>query len=627
MSKEMIETDGTGDSIIIGGHRDPNISKSLHEDLRSDIIIGGHRDRSRSQGLSSENIDPITQFVRDNVIEKKLEILKDWMQLHFIEKEPEKEEGIKTTFAAMNVNQFGAFLAEQIKNGKYKDTLDAAYKDTELTTKMRGIETDGYTAMHAQFSELQKADWKATTVARQSAINYTNKDGADVPLITQESQSNVKLSNGQTAAEVRTINIPTQIPEDVGGAHFTFTSKTLSGRNMKEPAVRASIHYSEDGKLIEANFPAGLQFDKSDPQSIGHFTHKGETYTTGFTYEKYQEIMKEVAKNKGMGAALEVPKQEMSKDTVSVGKGRDSKSQEHILDVPIPSNIQSRLQEPLSPIPPAPKMPPAPNVTNIKETKGFEQLIHEKAKEFQDRRNIKNTKEIDDLTKNMFADKSTAPNAAKQNLEAAAQRVASATSDLIDHALGNKKTIGQLIAEDARKSQGGISDGQTSNTQDNFNAHKGNEFERQSDNAVAFNKNRDQFNGDIAKQSSQSNVGHNEGNGPGKDSGVGASISPSGASTPASTTTKYDATQTLTAVAAKLHTITSGAKSPGYQGQHYEVKVSGSYKKDNVMVDQANNAAEYAKAMQQKLAGGKSTTSSPPGTPNPRPKSPGGKSP
>jgi hypothetical protein len=81
--------------------------------------------------------------------------------------------------------------------------------------------------------------------------------------------------------------------------------KDQNGRNISEKdAVYFTAHYDEQGKLTEISSPIPVKFMGNDDNAVGYIERNGKVYTLPVTQGKYKEMMREVAKNKGMAVDL-----------------------------------------------------------------------------------------------------------------------------------------------------------------------------------------------------------------------------------------------------------------------------------------------------------------------------------
>jgi hypothetical protein len=92
--------------------------------------------------------------------------------------------------------------------------------------------------------------------------------------------------------------------------HASFALKNAKGDNMPaKDAVYFTAHYDKTGKLMEVTSPQPIKFMGKEDNAIGYIERNGEIYTLPVTKKTYNEMMTEVAKNKGIGINLSVKEQ------------------------------------------------------------------------------------------------------------------------------------------------------------------------------------------------------------------------------------------------------------------------------------------------------------------------------
>ena len=72
----------------------------------------------------------------------------------------------------------------------------------------------------------------------------------------------------------------------------------------KENAVYFTAHYNDKGKLVEVSSPVPVKFMGQGKDAIGYIERDGKIFTLPVTKGKYDEMVKEVAANKGLAANL-----------------------------------------------------------------------------------------------------------------------------------------------------------------------------------------------------------------------------------------------------------------------------------------------------------------------------------
>ena len=98
--------------------------------------------------------------------------------------------------------------------------------------------------------------------------------------------------------------------------------KDENGKNISEKdAVYFTAHYDDKGQLTEVSSPVPVKFKVTgnkeiDDNAVGYIERNGKVYTLPVTKKNYDTMMKEVAKNKGMGVDLSQEAEKPAQDLV-----------------------------------------------------------------------------------------------------------------------------------------------------------------------------------------------------------------------------------------------------------------------------------------------------------------------
>ncbi|MEY4463246.1 MAG: Cell surface antigen [Pseudomonadota bacterium] len=143
----------------------------------------------------------------------------------------------------------------------------------------------------------------------------------------------------------REIDFPIKLDKADGSMHLSMVALKADGtKPSKDKAVYFTAHYEEgpNGKplLKEISSPQPLKFAGDGRDAVAYIEHGGEIYTLAVTRGKYQEMMKEVAINKGQAVDLS-----QAEDLI-IGQGQ-SRGQETNEPVVTPNQgLQSSIETP-----------------------------------------------------------------------------------------------------------------------------------------------------------------------------------------------------------------------------------------------------------------------------------------
>lgn len=140
------------------------------------------------------------------------------------------------------------------------------------------------------------------------------------PLTISKQDGSVVLVNSY-----RTIDFPVKLEEPASGTmHLSLVAKDKDGNNpATQKAVYFTAHYEATPKpngvpkLKEVSSPQPIKFLGSSIDAVGYIEHGGEIYTVPVTKGKYEEMMKEVAKNKGQAIDLSLALESKAQDLIS----------------------------------------------------------------------------------------------------------------------------------------------------------------------------------------------------------------------------------------------------------------------------------------------------------------------
>lgn len=265
------------------------------------------------------DIDPITKAIREQILTKQRELIAKHLKEDI--SDPEK---------------FRAYFANEAN----QEQINEAFKNAELKKALEDVEIAGYKNVHETFKDrFSTMTWQDGTKAenetniRKQIVK--NPEGEEIATLTETTHKlspafTVTRSDGATEEikNYRTINFPIKLDDGKGPMHLSLSAKDKNGNNIAaSKAVYFTAHYDENGKLSEVSSPSPLKFHGDGDDGVGYIEHQGQIYTLPVTRAKYQEMMKEVAQNKGQGSDISL-KSELAVDTISVEKDKQGSTVE-----------------------------------------------------------------------------------------------------------------------------------------------------------------------------------------------------------------------------------------------------------------------------------------------------------
>ncbi|WP_342224992.1 Sca4 family spreading effector [Rickettsia endosymbiont of Urophora cardui] len=279
--------------------------------------------------LDSEGVDPITESIRQEILQKQREQLR----LFFSTMHPELEEH------TLDDERFKKFLMHL--NNEQRTLVSSALENEQVKAAMEEIELVGYKNIHTRFSSsnylggFKPMDWSGfAELSTRSQIVY-NGVGDEICTLKEQTHKTSPLTiskqDGSTTIvnAYRTIDFPVELHEPASGTmHLSLVAKDKDGQAPSvTKAVYFTAHYEATPKpngvpkLKEVSSPQPLQFLGSSIDSVGYIEHGGEIYTLPVTKGKYEEMMKEVARNKGQAVDLSLEVEPQAQDLIGVASG------------------------------------------------------------------------------------------------------------------------------------------------------------------------------------------------------------------------------------------------------------------------------------------------------------------
>ena len=275
-------------------------TQEINQEQAVDSVIFSPSSKSKggAKNISvSDAVDPITQAIRDEILKKQQELLKEKIAETFEGKE--KEDFLKQDLTA---------IRSYLQTEEGKQAVDDVMKNPELRKQMHAIEREGYKTVHTQFQDsFRDVDWGKISEDKVRTTDVKVADGNPVCTLKETTvdtkPQSVKLADGttQTINKYRKIDFPRELETGNGPMHVSMAVRDVNGRPIsKKEAVYFTAHYDDNGKLTEVSSPTPVHFAGDGPDAIGYIEVEGKVFTLPVTREKYQEMMQEVAKNNGL---------------------------------------------------------------------------------------------------------------------------------------------------------------------------------------------------------------------------------------------------------------------------------------------------------------------------------------
>ena len=303
---EAVETRPRSNALT--GRDDPRAPKVKEIEAQDSIILGSTTEKGQSKvtALSSSEVDPITEAIRKEILAEQQKLIKTQVALS------------DPSVNAMDPQRFREYLTSD----KGKEEAAKVFAKPEIQTALNKIEVEGYKKVHTEFRDsFKNVNWTPDQITgtgqpKTKTSEIANEDGLVVAKIKETTHDiaplAVTLDNGDkvNVKSYRTIDFPKELETGKGPLHLSMAVKDQNGRNISEKdAVYFTAHYDEQGKLTEISSPIPVKFMGKGDDAVGYIERVGpdgkpKVYTLPVTQGKYKEMMREVAKNKGMAVDL-----------------------------------------------------------------------------------------------------------------------------------------------------------------------------------------------------------------------------------------------------------------------------------------------------------------------------------
>ncbi len=295
-------------------------SEQIEEIAKDEFLIAPTTQDAQSPDIGAEE-NLILDAIRTEILQKQQQSLQNNI-INAAQTENEKKK-----LNALSPEKFRDYLITL----EGKDKLSQIIKNPKIQQELNNIEIAGYKKIHNKFKEnFKDIEWKASPdVPNEKVTNIKNDQGEHIASIKETTHNTqpitLTLEDGKTKTinSYRTIDFPKKLENGKGPMHLSMAVKDENGKNIPEKnAVYFTADYDENGKLTELSAPTPVQFMGNGADSIGYVERNGKIYTLPVTKEKYQEMMQEVALNKGNAVDLS-QEAALSQDKISTAQKID----------------------------------------------------------------------------------------------------------------------------------------------------------------------------------------------------------------------------------------------------------------------------------------------------------------
>lgn len=233
--------------------------------------------------IDEEELDPITKAIRQEILQKQRNILKEYIS-----------ENLDPVIDKYEDQEFINYL----RNINNRVIIDQAFSDKRVKAELEKIEIAGYkTVQHNFADQFQAINWQDSDQSHLRTKVVKDNSGNELATLTETTHKInefVSLSDGtfKQVNSYRTIDLPTELISKTGPMHLSLVLQDTNGRSMpKDKAVYFTAHYDSRGQLIEVSSPKPVKFSGEGDNAIGYIEHSGYIYTLPVTKGEYQEMI------------------------------------------------------------------------------------------------------------------------------------------------------------------------------------------------------------------------------------------------------------------------------------------------------------------------------------------------
>ncbi|MCC8369375.1 MAG: Sca4 family spreading effector, partial [Rickettsia endosymbiont of Oxypoda opaca] len=319
----------------IAAQTTPEAGDSIFQSQKSQTISTPELNALSASVSSEEAVDPITKAIREEILQKQRDILREYLaDSKNLENLKLEEQAHKILIEQIKDDEkFREFLKNLKDDEEKRKLVNAALNNPATKEKFEAVEIAGYKKVHTDFKDSFKTiawdgdkgeDANKNTTQSQKITNDVDGEICTLTETTHKTNPISVTKSDGTEVKVnsyRTIDFPVKLNGASGNMHLSIVALDENGnRPPIDKAVYFTAHYEEgpNGKplLKEVSSPMPIKFIGEGKDAIGYVEHGGKIYTMPVTRGKYEEMMQEVALNKGQGVNLSQTVQEIANDKV-----------------------------------------------------------------------------------------------------------------------------------------------------------------------------------------------------------------------------------------------------------------------------------------------------------------------
>jgi hypothetical protein len=227
----------------------PQLSNILEENITEviepteeaqDLVILANSVNSSSSFGIVEELDPITQAIRQEILQKQRNILKNYIAANLD--------------VTVNYHDDQEFI-KYLKNVNNRSIINQAFLDSKVKAELERTEIAGYKKVHHNFADqFHTISWQdgdgRNNIRSQIVRNDSGDELATIKETTHKINTLLSLSDGtfKQINSYRTIDLPTELENKSGPMHLSLAVKDENGRNISLELVRKLSNRSNPTK-------------------------------------------------------------------------------------------------------------------------------------------------------------------------------------------------------------------------------------------------------------------------------------------------------------------------------------------------------------------------------------------
>ncbi|ACR47963.1 hypothetical protein RPR_p19 (plasmid) [Rickettsia peacockii str. Rustic] len=221
-------------------------------------------------------------------------------------------------------------------NNEQRKFVNDALESEKVKAAMEQIELVGYRNIHTSFAAenypggFKRMDWSGESELNTRSQIVKNDAGSEICTLKEQTHKTTPLTLSKQdesttiVSSYRTIDFPVKLEKPASGTmHLSLVARNKDGNApLLEKAVYFTAHYEATPKpngvpkLKEVSSPQPIKFLGSGKEAVGYIEHGGEIYTLPVTRGKYEEMMREVARNRGQAVDLSLEVERKAQDLI-----------------------------------------------------------------------------------------------------------------------------------------------------------------------------------------------------------------------------------------------------------------------------------------------------------------------